>query len=81
VPDKKRGGEPRQQECREAQLAAWKSFMQAQLQLLQLRKEGQLGRLLGEPLPGEAPAVTFCKSPRPFLLLCCALVATLGRGI
>ena len=46
----------RQQECRDAQLAAFKSFMQAELRELELRKDGQLARLLGEPLPGEAPA-------------------------
>jgi hypothetical protein len=44
----------RQQECREAQLAAWKSFTQTELRELELRKAGQLARLLGEPLPGEA---------------------------
>ena len=44
-----------QQERREAQLAAFKSFMQAELRELELRKDGQLARLLGEPLPGEAP--------------------------
>jgi hypothetical protein len=47
----------RQQECREAQLAAWKLFMQTELRELELRKDGQLARLLGEPLPGESPAV------------------------
>ena len=45
----------RQQERREAQLVAWKSFMEAELRELELRKDGQLARLLGEPLPGEAP--------------------------
>jgi hypothetical protein len=38
------------------QAAAWKQFMQAELRALELRKEGQLARLLGEPLPGEPPA-------------------------
>jgi hypothetical protein len=46
----------RQQERSRAQLAAWKSFMQAELCELELRKDGQLARLLGEPLPGEPPA-------------------------
>lgn len=46
----------RQEECRRAQLAAYKSFMQAELRELELRKDGQLARLLGEPLPGEAPS-------------------------
>jgi hypothetical protein len=32
------------------------SFMQAERRELQLRKEGQLAGLLGEPLPGESPA-------------------------
>jgi hypothetical protein len=45
-----------QQERREAQLAAFKSFMQAELRELELRKGGQLARLLGEALPGEPPA-------------------------
>ncbi|MDX6380090.1 MAG: hypothetical protein QOI57_1114 [Rubrobacteraceae bacterium] len=31
-------------------------FMQAELRELELRKDGQLARLLGEPLPGEQPA-------------------------
>lgn len=44
----------RQEECRQAQLAAFKLFMQTEMQELELRKEGQLARLLGEPLPGEA---------------------------
>ena len=43
----------RQEKRREAQLAAWKSFIQTELRELELRKEGQLARLLGEPLPGE----------------------------
>jgi hypothetical protein len=46
----------RQEERSRAQLAAWKSFMKAELRELQLRKDGQLAWLLGEPLPGEAPA-------------------------
>jgi hypothetical protein len=50
------GRRARQEENRRAQRAAWKSFMQAELQELELRKEDQLAKLLGEPLPGEAPA-------------------------
>ena len=46
----------RQEEGNRAQLAAWKSFMQEELRELEQRKDGQLARLLGEPLPGEAPA-------------------------
>lgn len=37
--------------------AAWKHFVQAEQRQLQLRKEGQLAKLLGEPLPGELPAI------------------------
>ena len=45
----------REEDLRRAQLAAWESFMQAELRELGLRKDGQLGRLLGESLPGEPP--------------------------
>jgi hypothetical protein len=37
------------------QATAWEQFMQAELR--ELRKGGQLARLLGEALPGEPPAV------------------------
>jgi hypothetical protein len=47
-----------QQEQRsQARLAAWKEFMQEERQELELRKGGQLARLLGEPLSGEPPAM------------------------
>ena len=47
----------RQEEERgRAQLAAWKAFMQAERRELELRKDGQLAVMLGEPLPGEPPA-------------------------
>jgi len=35
------------------QLAAWESFVREERRELELRRDGQLGRLLGEPLPGE----------------------------
>jgi hypothetical protein len=45
-----------QEECSRAQPASsWKSFMKTERQELELRKEGQLAKALGEPLPGEAP--------------------------
>jgi hypothetical protein len=48
----------RAEEEKQAQQAAeWRQFMQAELRELELRKCGQLARLLGEPLPGEPPAV------------------------
>lgn len=46
----------REEECRRAQLAAWLSFVEAEFRDLELRKDGQLARLLGESLPGESPA-------------------------
>jgi len=36
--------------------AAWESFVDAERRELELRKEGQLAGLLGEPLPAESPA-------------------------
>ncbi len=39
-----------------AQHAAWQSFVREERRELELRRNGQLGRLLGEPLPGEPPA-------------------------
>jgi hypothetical protein len=45
------------EEQRRRQAAVWEQFMQVELRELKLRKEGQLARLLGEPLPGEPPAV------------------------
>ena len=47
----------RAEEKSRARQAAWEQFMQAELRELELRKDGQLARLLGEPLPGEPPAV------------------------
>jgi len=37
--------------------AAWKRFVRTERRQLELRKDGQLARLLGEPLPGEFPAM------------------------
>lgn len=37
--------------------AAWKHFVRNEERQLQLRKDGQLARLLGAPLPGELPAL------------------------
>lgn len=37
--------------------AAWKHFVLTEQRQLQLRKDGQLARLLGAPLPGELPAL------------------------
>jgi hypothetical protein len=39
------------------EVAAWKHFVQTEQRQLQLRKDGQLARLLGEPQPGELPAI------------------------
>jgi hypothetical protein len=40
-----------------ARRAVWERFMDAERYEIDMRKRGQLGRLLGEPLPGEPPAV------------------------
>lgn len=48
----------REEERRRRQQATiWEQFMQVELRELELRKEGQLARLLGKPLPGELPEV------------------------
>ncbi|CAN5872488.1 hypothetical protein BH23ACT11_BH23ACT11_27690 [soil metagenome] len=44
------------EEVRRARLATWKSFMQTVQRDLDLRKDGGLARLLGNPQPGESPA-------------------------
>ena len=46
----------REEEKIRARLAAWERFMETELREVELRKGGQLGRMLGEPLPGEPPA-------------------------
>lgn len=46
----------REVEKARARRAAWELFMEAELRELRLRQDGQLGRLLGEPLAGEPPA-------------------------
>jgi hypothetical protein len=52
---RKREQTRKRREAEEA--AAWKRFVQTEQRQLQLRKDGQLARLLGEPLPGELPAI------------------------
>jgi hypothetical protein len=42
-----------QEEHSQAQLAAWEGFIQAERREQELRKDGQLAKMLGEPLPGE----------------------------
>jgi hypothetical protein len=46
----------REEERNRARQAAWESFMRRERRELELRKEGQLARLLGEALAGETPA-------------------------
>ena len=53
---RKRKREQAEERSRAQQAAAWERFMQEELRELELRKDGQLARLLGEPLPGEPPA-------------------------
>lgn len=48
----------RREEHEQAQQeASWALFMQMELRELELRKDGQLAELLGEPQPGESPAL------------------------
>lgn len=39
------------------EVAAWERFVRAEQRQLKLRQDGQLAKLLGEPLPGELPAL------------------------
>ena len=50
---KERRSQARQEELNRNRLVAWESFMQAERRELELRKDGELAKLLGEPLPGE----------------------------
>jgi hypothetical protein len=52
--DRKR--EQAEARSRAQQAAVWERFMQEELRELELRKGGQLARLLGGALPGEPPA-------------------------
>ena len=45
----------KREETRRARLADWEAFVQTEHRNLELRKEGQLAKLLGEPQPGESP--------------------------
>ena len=45
-----------QEERRRARQVAWKEFIQVERRELELRKNGQLAKMLGEPLPWESPA-------------------------
>lgn len=48
-------GRARKAERERARLVAWEAFMREERRELGLRQDGQLGRSLGEPLPGEPP--------------------------
>ena len=53
---RERARERSEREKRALQVAAWEGFVGAERRELELRKEGQLAGLLGEPLPAESPA-------------------------
>src|SRR5688572_22123919 len=53
---RERRREQAEEKSRAQRAAAWERFMQTELRELELRKDGQLAKLLGEPLPGEPPA-------------------------
>ena len=46
----------REEQDRAQQEAAWVLFVKTELRERELRKDGQLAKLLGEPQPGESPA-------------------------
>jgi len=46
----------REEQDRAQQEAAWTLFVETELRECELRKDGQLAKLLGEPQPGESPA-------------------------
>jgi hypothetical protein len=52
---RERARERSEKEKRAQQAAAWEQFICTERRELELRKEGQLAGLLGEPLPGEPP--------------------------
>jgi hypothetical protein len=52
----RRARERAEEKSRAPQATAWEQFMQEELRELELRKGGQLTRLLGQALPGESPA-------------------------
>lgn len=45
-----------EQRKKSARATAWERFIRTERRELQLRRDGQLAGLLGEPLPGESPA-------------------------
>src|SRR5918997_1497394 len=58
TPEASRARTRRQREMQKVRdrLAAWRLFVEAEFRGLRLRQEGQLGRLLGEPMAGESAA-------------------------
>ena len=52
---RERKREQAEEKSRAQRAAAWERFMHTELRELELRKDGQLARLLDEPLPGEPP--------------------------
>jgi hypothetical protein len=53
--ERERKRERAEERKREEEAAAWERFMHTELRELELRKGGQLSRLLAEALPGEPP--------------------------
>jgi hypothetical protein len=75
-----RRAQERAEEKSRAQQAAWELFMQEELRELELRKDGQLARLLGEPLPGEPPAALERLASEDQRQAEEGLVALMGKG-
>ncbi len=54
--DKERRRARKEERDRALEDAAWTLFIRSEMRQLELRKDGQLADLLGDPLPGEMPA-------------------------
>lgn len=48
--------EESKQRKQDEQAEAWRDFMKSERREIALRRDGQLSRMLGDPLPGELPA-------------------------
>ena len=70
----------RQERDRSQRAADWERFMRAELEELELRKDGQLGRVLGEPLLGESAAALRRLSSQDRMQAEQGLVAVMKNG-
>ncbi|HYQ84158.1 MAG TPA: hypothetical protein VEP28_09170, partial [Rubrobacter sp.] len=62
-------------------LAAWRLFVEAEFRGLRLRQEGQLGRLLDEPMAGESAAALARLAGEDQRQALSGLVALMSNGL